>query len=163
VETHDIEAETAETPLFRGNPQGQKPSKIDRIRRFQFKKGKGANRDPRIRVGGRPRSFQEFRKLVQSIMAETIDVKFRKNGKTLRMTAAEAMVRHAVRSKDPALHRLAFEYAFGKVPDKIEATGLENKTTLILHYAHERVEELADHADHDAPAVNGRPLLRDAD
>jgi hypothetical protein len=29
------------------------------------------------------------------------------------------------------------EYAFGKVPDKIESTGLENKKTLILHYGHE--------------------------
>jgi len=28
--------------------------------------------------------------------------------------------------------------AFGKVPDKPDATGLESKTTLILHYGHER-------------------------
>jgi hypothetical protein len=156
VETHDTEAETAETALVRGNLEETKPSKIDRIRRFQFHKGKGANRDPRIRGGGRPRSFTEFRKLVQSIMAETIDVKFRKNGKTLRMTAAEAMVRHAVHSKDPALHRLAFEYAFGKVPDKLEAEGLGNKTTLVLYYAHQRKEvEAAEEAR--------RAALHDAD
>jgi hypothetical protein len=159
VEAQDTEAETG---LVRATLEAEKPSRADRIRRFQFKKGKGANRDPRIRGGGRPRSFTEFRKMVQSIMAETVDVKFRKNGKTLRMTAAQAMVRHAVRSKDPALHRLALEYAFGKVPDKIEATGLENRTQLILHHAHERVEALA-----DAPTANGeatrRPLLRDAD
>jgi hypothetical protein len=60
------------------------------------------------------------------------------------MTAAEAMVRQAVRSKDPALHRLAFEYAFGKVPDKLETTGLENRTQLILHYQHERRDAIAD-------------------
>jgi hypothetical protein len=71
-------------------------------------------------------------------MAEEIDYKPRKNGKTLRVSAAEAMVRHATRSKDPALFRLAFEYAYGKVPDKIETTGLEGKTTLILHFQHER-------------------------
>jgi hypothetical protein len=59
------------------------------------------------------------------------------------MTAAEAMVRQAVRSKDPALHRLAFEYAFGKVPDKLETTGLENRTQLILHYQHERRDAIA--------------------
>jgi len=124
----------------------------DKLRRtrtlapYRFKKG----HDPRRNLTGRPKSFTEFRKLVQSIMAETVEVKFRKNGKTLRMTAAEAMVRHAVRSKDPALHRLAFEYAFGKVPDKIEATGLENKTTLILHFAHER-----ERVEAEAHAVNG--------
>jgi hypothetical protein len=67
-----------------------------------------------------------------------------------------------VRSNEPALLRTLLEYGFGKVPDKLETTGLENKTTLILHWAHERVEALADHADHDAPAANGRPLLPDA-
>jgi len=102
--------------------------KLSRTRGLRpFKKG----HDPRRNLTGRPKSFDEFRKLVQSIMAETIETK------AGRMTAAEAM-RYAVRSKDPALHRLAFEYAFGKVPDKIEATGLEGKTTLILHFAHER-------------------------
>jgi hypothetical protein len=89
-------------------------------------------------------------------MSETVIIKGKK------MTAAEAMVRHATKSKDPALYRLAFEYGFGKVPDKLETTGLENRTQLILHYQHERVEALA-----DAPTANGeatrRPLLRDAD
>jgi hypothetical protein len=36
------------------------------------------------------------------------------------------------------LQKAFVEYAFGKVPDKIETTGLENKTTLILHWPHER-------------------------
>ena len=93
-------------------------------------------------------------------MAETIDYKPRKNGKTLRVSAAEAMVRHAVRSKDPALMRLAFEYAFGKVPDRIETTGIEGKTTLVLHFAHERSRVEAEQNS----AINGgegahRPLL----
>ena len=73
-------------------------------------------------------------------MAETIETK---NGK---MTAAEAMVRHWTKSKDPALHRLAVEYGFGKVPEKLETTGLENKTVLILHHAHERRDAIADTA-----------------
>jgi hypothetical protein len=114
-----------------------KPSRAAHLVQWRFKKGKGANRDPRIQRG-HPSSFTEFRKFVQSILEEKVDVKLHGNAKAVRMTAAEAMVRHAVRSKDPALHRLAFEYAYGKVPDKIEATGLEPKTTLILHYAHER-------------------------
>jgi hypothetical protein len=93
-------------------------------------------------------------------MAEEIEYKPRKNGKTLRVTCAEAMVRHAVKSKDPALMRLAFEYGFGKVPDKIEATGLENRTQLILHYQHERRALEA-----EGPATNGEGTrrLRDAD
>jgi len=37
-----------------------------------------------------------------------------------------------------ALQKAFVEYAFGKVPDKLETTGLENKPVLILHYAHER-------------------------
>src|SRR6266481_5643549 len=32
------------------------------------------------------------------------------------------------------------EYCYGKPPEKVEASGLENKTTLILHYGHERPE-----------------------
>jgi len=134
VETQDTEAETG---LMAVPTQPIKRNPAAHLKRFHFRKGKGANRDPRIQRG-RPKSFTEFRALVQSVMGETLDVKFRKNGKTARMTCAEAMVRHAVRSKDPALHRLAFEYAFGKVPDKLETAGLEGRTCLILHYAHER-------------------------
>jgi hypothetical protein len=160
VEKQHTEAETA---LVRSNLEGAKPSKIDRIRRFQFRKGKGANRDPRIRGGGRPRSFTEFRKLVQRIISETVEVKEWPNGnkKITRMTAAEAIVRHWCRSKDPAMHRLLAEYGFGKVPDRLEASGLEGRTTLVLHYSHERPALEAP----DAPAVNGegtrKPLLTD--
>ena len=33
------------------------------------------------------------------------------------------------------------EYGFGKVPDKLEAEGLPDRVTLVLHYAHERPVE----------------------
>ena len=54
--------------------------------------------------------------------------------KTTRMTAAEAIVRHWCKSRDPAMHRLLCEYAYGKVPDRIEATGLESSeiSTVLL-------------------------------
>ena len=57
------------------------------------------------------------------------------------------------------------EIAYGKVPDKLETNPLENKTTLILHYAHERPDLLQ--SGGPINAVNGegtrRPLLPDAD
>ena len=38
------------------------------------------------------------------------------------------------------LQRSFVEYSYGKPPDRLDATGLENKTTLILHYDHELQE-----------------------
>jgi len=154
VEIQDTEAETLTGSVL---PESKKPWQLQK--RYAglrpFVKG-----DPRRHKGGRPKSFLELRKLIQSIMAEEIEYKPRKNGKTLRVTCAEAMVRHAVKSKDPALMRLAFEYGFGKVPDKLEATGLENKTHLVLHFAHERAAVEAAQANGEDPR---RALLRDAD
>jgi hypothetical protein len=144
------------------NSSHETASKLRRTRTlapYRFKKG----HDSRRNLTGRPKSFTEFRALVQSVMSEEIDYKPRKNGKTLRVSAAEAMVRHATRSQDPALMRLAFEYAFGKVPDRIETTGLENKTTLVLHFAHERSRVEAEQNS----AINGEgahtPLLTDGE
>ena len=54
------------------------------------------------------------------------------------MTVADAILRSWAESKQPLLQKAFIEYAFGKVPEKVAATGLENKTTLILHYDHER-------------------------
>ncbi len=41
-------------------------------------------------------------------------------------------------SPDIQKQKAFIEYAFGKVPDKLETTGLENKPVVFLHYAHER-------------------------
>ena len=54
-----------------------------------------------------------------------------------KITVAEALLRKCSESNEPALIKMVFEYAFRKVPDKIETNPLENKTRLILHYAHE--------------------------
>jgi hypothetical protein len=40
-------------------------------------------------------------------------------------------------SKDWRAKEAFIHFAFGKVPDKLETTGLENKTTLVLHFDHE--------------------------
>lgn len=83
-----------------------------------FKKG-----DPRINRSGRPKSFDQFRHLAQEIACEGGN--------------AEKILRRWYSSAEPSLQKAFIEYAFGKVPDKIEATGLENKTTLVLHFDHE--------------------------
>ncbi len=53
------------------------------------------------------------------------------------MTCVEALLRSWAKSSEPVLQRAFVEYAFGKVPDKLETNPLENKKTLILHYGHE--------------------------
>jgi len=87
--------------------------------------------DLRINRRGRPQGFDLVRKLAQQISHEEVTLS---NGQ--KMSVAEAILR--AWAKDPRHQRDFIEYAFGKVPDKVETTGLENKPTLILHYAHER-------------------------
>lgn len=84
--------------------------------------------DPRINRNGRPRNFDEVRALAQQIAH-----KKEKNGRE----AIANVLEEWRDSPEPALQKAFVEYAFGKVPDKIEATGLENKTTLVLHFDHE--------------------------
>jgi hypothetical protein len=116
--------------------------------------------DPRRNTLGRPKNFDAFRELAQAIAHETTTDK---NGNVI--TIAERILRSWAESKEPMLQRTFIEYAFGKPPDKIETTGLENKTRLILHYAH----EMPGWKQPNGPtiAVNGegtrRPLLPDAD
>lgn len=81
-----------------------------------------AGPDPRRNLRGRPKTFDHFRELAQSLS---------KKGEALKI------LRRWRDSKDAVLQMKFIEYAFGKVPDKLETTGLENKTTLILHYGHE--------------------------
>jgi len=88
--------------------------------------------DPRINRKGRPRSFYELRKLGQAIAAEAVT-----RSRGARITLAEAILRSWAESKEPILQKAFMEYAFGKVPDKLETNPLENRKTLILHYGHE--------------------------
>ena len=84
--------------------------------------------DPRRNLNGRPRSFDAARTLAQEIVHQELP----QSG----LTVIEAIFRQW--AKDPKHQRDLVEYAFGKVPDKLETTGLENKPVVFLHYAHER-------------------------
>ena len=92
--------------------------------------GKGfVKGDPRINRNGRPRSFDAVRALAQKLARE-------------QSASGELAITEVLRrwrdSPEPSLQQAFVAYAFGKVPDKLETTGLENKTNLVLHFDHER-------------------------
>ena len=96
--------------------------------------GKGfVKGDPRINRSGRPKSFEELRRAAQRIASEAV---IDAGGNSL--TRIESILRQWSRSKRPALQLAFVAYAYGKPPEKIETTGLENRPVLILHFAHER-------------------------
>jgi hypothetical protein len=84
--------------------------------------------DPKRNLKGRPRSFDQARALAQQIVHQQLG----ESG----LTVIEAIFRQW--AKSPSHQRDLIEYAFGKVPDKLETTGLENKTAITLYFDHER-------------------------
>src|SRR5215831_11486366 len=88
--------------------------------------------DERINRSGRPKTFDELRRTADMIASELVPGP---DGELI--TRGELLLRGWIKSKNPFLQRSFIEYWVGKVPDKIETEGLQPKTTLILHYAHE--------------------------
>ncbi len=85
--------------------------------------GKGfVKGDARLNRKGRPRSFDELRKLAQSIAHEELKDN---NGNVL--TVADAILRSWARSKQPSLQIAFIEYAYGSPPSKIETSGPDGK------------------------------------
>jgi len=115
--------------------------------------------DPRINRAGRPKFFDQLRKLAIAIACEQVTLS---NGR--KISLIEAILRSWARSKEPALQIKFVEIAYGKVPDKIE-TNLAPRTVLRLYWPHERPDLLQPGGPINA--VNGegtrRPLLPDAD
>lgn len=99
--------------------------------------------DPRRNLKGRPKSFDQARALALDVLHKELQTK---DGGTI--SVVEAILTSWAKSKD--LQKSLIELAFGKVPDKIESTGLESKTTLVLHWPHERQDLAA------APPSNGQ-------
>ena len=80
--------------------------------------------DPRINRRGRPKNFDAFRELAQSISHEVAQ----KQGDPLIIngrvvTVAEAILRSWAQSKDPRLQMAFIEMAYGKPPQRTELTG----------------------------------------
>jgi hypothetical protein len=93
--------------------------------------GKGfVKGDPRCWRKGRPRSFDQVREEAQRIAHEILP--------DANLTVIQAILRSWAKSKEPMLQLKFVEYGFGKVPDKLETTGLENKTVITLYFDHER-------------------------
>jgi hypothetical protein len=112
--------------------------------------------DHRINRGGRPKHFDQFRKLAQRISHEKV---LGPNGNTI--TRAEQLLRRWAQSRVPALQLAFAAYCWGKPPEKIEATGLENKPVLRLYFAHEEPGFFEKHPDL-RPTGRGRILPEDA-
>ena len=93
--------------------------------------------DPRRNLKGRPRTFDQARALALEVLHKELELKD-KSGKPTgeKISVAEAILTSWAKTKQQ--QKDLIELAFGKVPDKIEATGLENKTTLVLHFDHEQ-------------------------
>ena len=128
-----------------GQPRGLKP----------FVKG-----DPRINRHGRPRGFDQVRKLAQAIAHEELTLS---NGQ--KMSVVEAILRSWVVSKEPMLQIRFMEIAFGKVPDTPATDPFEDKPTIILHYAHE-FDKIVGKSIRDSASGGEGPLrlsLPDAD
>jgi hypothetical protein len=89
--------------------------------------------DTRINRSGRPKGFDAFRRAAQAIACEMVT-----DSEGNKIMCIEALLRSWAKSSDPVLQRAFVEYAFGKVPDKLETDLLENNQTLILHYGHEK-------------------------
>lgn len=110
-----------------------------------FKKG-----DPRINRKGKPKNIPGLRDLVLSILHE---VATDKNGQPLVIdghtaTVIEAKVRQLIQSRNTQDTRIVFDYAFGKLVDKVELTGTNGgpvATEIIIKYAD----------DNHSPAASG--------
>jgi len=101
--------------------------------------------DPRINRKGRPKSFDDLRVTADMIASEMVPGP---DGKPI--SRGELLLRNWIKSRNPILQRAFMEYWVGKVPDKLETTEvLENRTPIILHYAHRR-PDLMEKARRDA-------------
>ena len=119
---HQISAETCSFPVSAPNAG---TSATSEKRSYTTPKqpggitGKGfVKGDARINRKGRPRSYDQLRKLAQAIAHETTT-----DNQGNEITTAVAILRSWARSKQPSLQIAFIEYAFGKVPDKIETSG----------------------------------------
>ena len=119
---HQISAETCSFPVSAPNAG---MSATSEKRSYTTPKqpggvtGKGfVKGDARINRKGRPRSYDELRKLAQAIAHETTT-----DDQGNETTTAVAILRSWARSKKPSLQIAFIEYAYGSPPSKIQTSG----------------------------------------
>lgn len=109
------------------NGRGNHPNSRANLRPFS------TGGDVRRNVTGRPKNFDELRRLSQKIGAEETT-----DSKGNVMTRIEHILRKLAASSDPQALRIFLEYGFGRPVEKLDVNELEKKPVLVLHYAHER-------------------------
>ena len=101
--------------------------------------------DARINRRGRPRKYDAIAQLAKEIGYEPVDI--RKDG--LAMSRAEAILRDWFSSKNFQKQLAAMQYAFGKVPDKIQLN--DERSVIIVEWEEEEtmvaLEELYNKAN----------------
>lgn len=97
--------------------------------------------DPRCWRGGRPKTFNAVRKLVQQISNEEVTDK---NGEKMRRI--EKIMRSWATSQSPILQLSFIQYGFGKPPEKVEVegAGLQNVIVRFAASMREQSPELPD-------------------
>src|SRR6516162_9085332 len=120
-ETPNSPENTPQTPEKKQNTKPWGGSPNSRRNLIPFRPGP----DPRRHKGGRPKSFEQFRALAQQIAAKEIQDA---NGNPI--SVGEAILRTWAKSKEP---------------EKMDASVLGSKPTLILHYGHEKDKRDQDH------------------
>ena len=99
--------------------------------------------DPRINRNGRPRDYEELRKMVREVGFEQVGVK--EDGTP--MTLIESIVRDWMHSKSFNKQLAALQYGYGKVPEKLEVERNASKIVIRWTEADEDPEYIEDDSD----------------
>lgn len=89
--------------------------------------------DKRINRLGRPASFDQLRKLAQSIAVEVVETK---QGE--KITVVDAIMRTWAQSKDPRLVQAFIGYAYGKVPEVVNGGQNGEPVAVNLHVIYDK-------------------------
>lgn len=114
-------------------PKGKHPNSLKNLeKRKPFVKG-----DSRINPGGKVKSFEDLRKYFQEIANENVD------GETRIRRIAEMMANH------PKLMKTFLEFAYGKVPLKLEG---ELSGDLVIRHVYDDEPRVTNSSPEELPS-----------